>query len=327
MKYTDDQIQQQIEAYLNQDMSDLDRSRFEKLIHDDPELHEEVELQESMMEAIRAERMLALKSGLSSVNISLWSTGLIQVAKVAALVAGIGVSGAVGYKIYTHQSELLKKQATIQEKQPVEVAQPETSLNKEEEYGVSVESQALNPAVIPFESKGSHGNAPKEPASFSNQASKESSSISYHSASPKSKVNTKQASELSSEELSGGAEIIEPTSKGVQAISTKDVVLPTDGITNKSALESVHPEVVIKRDNADRFHYQFADNKLVLYADFSNKLYEVLELNQDNTKRMFFCYDSKFYQLNPNQVEISPLKEVQDKGLIQILSSYQKRKN
>lgn len=323
MKHADDQIQQQIEAYLNQDMSDLDRSRFEKLIHDDPDLHEEVEMQESVMEAIRAERMLALKSGLSSVNISMWSTGLIELAKVAALVVGIGVAGVAGYQIYTNESssgsQSTRKEKSVQEPTETVLQQPKLA-------DKALENRVDKPSIGQFESNPSNGSDPIEPKQRSSAVRKESASISYQAASPKTKPTTKLGLE-SAEETSSVSEMNEPASKAVQAISTKDIVVPTDGITNKSALESVHPEVVIKRDNADRFHYQFSDNKLVLYADFSNKLYEVLELNQDNTKRMFFCYDSKFYQLNANQVEISPLKEVQDKGLIQILSAYQKRKN
>lgn len=325
MIHADDSIQHQIEAYLNQEMSDLDRSRFEKMVHDDPELHEEVELQESMMEAIRAERMLALKAGLSSVNISLWSTGLVEMAKIAAIVVGLGVSGVVGYTFYSEQSTGSAKNQTGISIEP----QSNNPDNKAgENPGTIQNSEIADIKALPFESNPGNANSPNDKQHSSVEVPKERHSTKVYPGSQKtSDSKSDKKANLEYKENTVNAELNEPTATGAHGISTTDIVLPDDGITKKSSLESVHPEVIIKRENKDRFHYQFADNKLVLYADFSDKLYEVLELNQDNTKRMFFCYDSKFYQLNPNQIEISPLKEVQDKGLNQILSAYQKRKN
>ncbi len=111
-----------------------------------------------------------------------------------------------------------------------------------------------------------------------------------------------------------------------QPETPKDFGLPEDGITNKTKPESIQPEVVIKRDNKEKFHYQFSDGKLVLYADFSNKLYEVLELNQYGERQLYLAFDGKFFALDSQVSEISPLREVKDKNLIQILTDYQKRK-
>ena len=118
----------------------------------------------------------------------------------------------------------------------------------------------------------------------------------------------------------------EPSMKAGQPETPRDFGLPEDGITNKTKPESIQPEVVIKRDNKEKFHYQFSDGKLVLYADFSNKLYEVLELNQYGERQLYLAYDGKFFALDPQVSEISPLREVNDKNLIQILTDYQKRK-
>jgi len=121
-------------------------------------------------------------------------------------------------------------------------------------------------------------------------------------------------------------EALDPGTKQFVPSTAKDIPIPTDGISNKTLLESLNPEVVIKRDNKDKFHYQFSDSKLILYADFSDKLYEVLELNQNNEKQLFFGYNGKFFILDPKQTEISPLKPVTDANLIQVLADYQKRR-
>lgn len=323
MKYTDEHIQQQIEAYLNQNMSDLERSRFEKLIHDDPELHEEVELQEATMAAIRNERMLALKAGLSQVNVSLWSLGLIEAAKIAAVVAGVGIAGAGGYFIYQqqHKQPLRVTQITGTEGS-AETTQAVTQ--KPMEQGVT-EPQVVSeaPDSKPFEANRSNGEAPAQNASPAS-ASRTVTPFPGSKPVPSKGIVLKVGAEPGEAKTE---EAFEPNTKAIQPLTGKDVPLPEDGISNKTSIESIQPEVVLKKDNKNIFHYQFSENKLVLYADFSDKLYEVLELNQDNTRRMFFCYDGRFYQLDPAQTEISPLKEVQDRSLIQILTAYQKRKN
>ena len=311
MNYNDDKIQQQIEAYLNQDMSDLDRSRFEKMIHDDAELHEEVEMQESVLEAIRQERAFMLKAGLNQIPVSLWSTGVMEALKIAAISIGIGVAGVGGYYLYQERNAT-SASVSVETTSPVsqQDAPQIQSLESEEPEGPKPVSEPI-PEKSQDLDEMQHS-TPQKPA-ISTQKVK----VADKSRSVENRPNI----------LTEESAIREPGTKAIQAPASKEVTLPNDGISQKSSLESVHPEVVIKRDNKDKFHYQFSDSKLVLYADFSDKLYEVLELNQSNEKQLFFSYDGKFFSLDPAQTEIAPLKEVKDKNLIQILSGYQKRKN
>lgn len=323
MKQFDDKIQHQIEAYLNQDMTDLERSRFEKQMHQDPELHEEVEFQESMIEAIRAERMVALKSGLNQVSISMWSTGLIEAAKIAAISVGIGLAGFGAYSYYqSEKADTVQVADSLKTNLPViqesaAISAPATEMPEMESGNVSQKAgeAAEKPGPGSFESQPENAAQPsvnERPVMV-----------------PRTKANRladKNADVASSSQVAD-AETREPGVKHVSPSVSKDITLPEDGITRKSSLESVHPEVVIKRDNKDKFHYQFSDSKLILYADFSDKLYEVLELNQKSEKQLFFAYDNRFFYLDPNQTEISPLKEVKDKNLVQVLTAYQKRRN
>lgn len=315
MKYTDDKIQQQIEAYLNQDMTDLERSRFEKLIHDDPELHEEVEMQESLVQAIRNERILMIKAGLNQTNVSLWSTGLLEVAKIAAVTVGLGLASVGGYFWYSNSVDHTPARN--------EVAVQTTPAIKPQDDIQSAPAEVSSPQT--FQADPSNGNVPVGPSEVS--------------ASPKTfgknNVRTNQTVKSSGKVANGMSkdhqvlsetEALDPGMKQFVPSTAKDIAIPTDGISNKTSLESVNPEVVIKRDNKDKFHYQFSDSKLILYADFSDKLYEVLELNQNNEKQLFFAYDGRFFSLDPKQTEISPLKQVTDRNLIQILADYQKRR-
>lgn len=311
MKTPDEHIQQQIESYLNQEMTDLERAKFEKQIHESQDLHDEVEMQEAALEAIKRERMLALKSGLSQVNISLWSTGLIEMAKVAAISVGI-ISGGFGayWLIEKDQNDnsINQKESAItivqkNENQGKAEASPENSLPINQEPQ-GTESSKINP------------NSKTIPLAISNAP----------------QLSTPHRKKSSGEEVkladnSNNAEPIEPVAKGALPYTGKDINNPSDGISNRTSLESVHPEVIIKKDNKNIFHYQFSEGKLILYADFNDHLYEVIELNQNGGKQIFFCYNNAFYPLNPGQHEIAPLIEVKEKSLIQLLSAYQKRKN
>jgi hypothetical protein len=315
MKYTNDKIQQQIEAYLNQDMTDLERSRFEKLIHDDPELHEEVEMQESLVQAIRNERILMIKAGLNQTNVSLWSTGLLEVVKIAAVTVGLGLASVGGYFWYSNSVDHTPARN--------EVAVQTTPAIKPQDDIQSAPAEVSSPQT--FQADPANGNVPVGPSEVS--ASPKTFGKNNVRSNQTVKSSGKVANGMSKDhQVLSETEALDPGMKQFVPSTAKDIAIPTDGISNKTSLESVNPEVVIKRDNKDKFHYQFSDSKLILYADFSDKLYEVLELNQNNEKQLFFAYDGRFFSLDPKQTEISPLKQVTDRNLIQILADYQKRR-
>jgi hypothetical protein len=307
MKYTNQHIQQQIEAYLRQEMTDLERSGFERRMHEDPELHEEVKEQEALISAVRQERMLELKSGLQGVGISLWSASMMEMAKVAIIAAGIGLAGLGAYIYYPqHNSSGESTQATSQIKPGMEqeiLVDATTNFNEKSEATSSISSTA------------SVENEPKvpEPAPKTSYQKSEQGNSGHAVAAGEAATSSEQ-------------ELKEPEFKNTQPSTPSDIALPEDGISNKTLPESMQPEVVIKRDNRDKFHYQFAEGKLVLYADFNEKLYEVLELNQYGQRQLYLAYDGRFFFLNPSASGISPLMEVKDKNLNQILQTYQKRK-
>jgi hypothetical protein len=316
MKHSDEKIQQLIESYLNQEMNDLDRSRFEKMIHEDMELHDEVEFQHATIDAIKKERILALKAGLSQVPVSLWSLGLIEAAKIAAITAGIGLVSVGGYFGYQYMNSEPENAIVVQSETSQEnIPQPEKRIEnipKEENSAEASENMAEPKAPNDFVAKPENANQPSQSPTFVQSGkAKPSNSIDYSS-------GLKNQNE---------GDVKEPGTKNLTQPTTQEILLPEDGITKKSSLESIHPEVVFKRNNRDNFHYQFSDSKLVLYADFNDKLYEVLELNQVGNKKLFLAYNGKFFGLDPSQINITPLEEVKDQNLITVLAEYQKRRN
>jgi len=307
-------MQQQIEAYLRQEMTDLERSGFERRMHDDEELHEEVHRQEAIMEAIRRERVLALKTGLQNVPVSLWSGTLMEAAKIAAVSVGIGLASAGGYLYFQHQqSEKVSSDAEVKKEIQAEGKVNRTSGSVLFSENSKQEKQTTE-KQLPLAQDDEKGPDPE----IRSSGSVASANLSRNpGAAPERKENPKAMQE---------SDLQEPALQGSQLQTSGDPALPEDGFTNSTKPESLQPEVLIKRDNKEKFHYQFADGKLVLYADFSNKLYEVLELNQYGERQLYLAYDGKFFALDSRISEITPLREVKDKNLIQILTDYQKRK-
>ena len=302
MKYTNPNIQQQIEAYLRQEMTDLERSGFERMMHENPELHEEVKHQESLITAIRKERVLQLKAGLQAVPVSLWSATLLEYAKIAAISAGIGLASVGGYLYLNRNAAEIPGQSKKTETVAEQKAPVSDAGNQQADI-----YQTPRPAVEPAPS-----NNPSPAAGHTQPA---------ESVNDSRKIPVQSGSIVLQD-----PEIAEPLMKSSQPETPQNLALPEDGLSSKTHPESMQPEVVMKRGNREKFHYQFSEGKLVLYADFSEKLYEVLELNQHGQQSLFLSYDGKFYSLDPMMNEISPLQEVKDKNLVQILSVYQKRK-
>lgn len=296
MKYTNHGIQQEIESYLRQEMTDLERAGFERRMHEDAGLYEEVKKQDVLISAIRRERMLELKSGLQGIQISLWSATAMEYARIAAISAGIGLASLGGYLYLQKQDkplQLPKSEYSVQKL-------PELKSEKTETVDTKLSTSV--PELPEVQSDKPAGGLKSSPG-------------------PNSKVSETAATKVSPE-----TELEEPAFKTVLPATPEGISLPEDGISHKTAPESMQPEVVIKRDNRDKFHYQFMDGKLVLYADFNEKLYEVLELNQHGQKQLYLSYDGKFYALNPEVSEITPMTQVTNKDLLQILAVYQKRK-
>jgi hypothetical protein len=292
-------------------MNDLERSGFEKMIHEDPELHDEVEFQQATIEAIKRQRMIALKAGLNQVPVSLWTLSLTEAAKIGAIAAGIGLASIgvyFGYEQLRKPADEKAAQQQIQNQKIENTTNPENgaSGNQEEtpEPGPAQDFQSNKNFQ---DASGTREIKPERPAIESSKKGSEQI--------PADNKNIRDS------------EVNEPGTQSLRLPQTQDITLPEDGITKNTSLESIHPEIVFKKNNRENFHYQFSDSKLVLYADFKDKLYEVLELNQSGSKQLFLAYNGKFFQLDPNQTDITPLKEVAEPGLTRVLNEYQNRRN
>ena len=117
-----------------------------------------------------------------------------------------------------------------------------------------------------------------------------------------------------------------------------DVVDPTEDMAdNKSETNvpklSSKPEIYtsnleVETDNSNKgysFHYQFKDEKLLLYGPFDASLYEIIEIN-GGSHHVFLYYKNSYYHLDELEQEITPLIMIRDFELLAKLEKFSNKK-
>ena len=70
------------------------------------------------------------------------------------------------------------------------------------------------------------------------------------------------------------------------------------------------------------FHYQLVEKKLVLYGNFEDEPFEILEINkEDGGVDLFLYHKEHFYGIVQGSEKIQPLKEINNPQLIERLES------
>jgi len=107
-------------------------------------------------------------------------------------------------------------------------------------------------------------------------------------------------------------EIIEDFPDDLETVvDVPDNTLPENNITfTKSNIE-----IDIKDDEQYDFHYRFVEDRLFLYGDFDNGVYEIIEIREGGIKSIFLYYNNKFYALDKSRKIITSLQEIKDDEL------------
>ena len=85
--------------------------------------------------------------------------------------------------------------------------------------------------------------------------------------------------------------------------------------------------VEVELDNTHKaypFHYQFKDEKLVLYGPFDSSLYEIIEIN-GGTHTLFMYYKNSYYHLDEKEKNVVPLIMIRDLELLDKLEEYRNK--
>ncbi len=267
---------EKVEAYFNNELSDSEKNDFFKKIESDTDLKSEFDFQSEVVNGIKEARKAELKAMLNRVPIA--STGSSAIgSSFYKIIAGGAVAILMGSSIWYFMNTDTKAQFTQKPKEVVS----------------TITTKTENPIAL----------NQQEPATIE-----------------KVKTNSTEKIESNEKSKSSTLKIITPNlpnSEDVlanKALPEENLNIP-DAINNGSINLSSKINVEVKLKKKYSFHYQYSSNGIVLYGDFEEGLFEILELNKDHKTTIYLYYESNYYSLNNDTSVITPLKPVTDKNI------------
>jgi len=100
----------------------------------------------------------------------------------------------------------------------------------------------------------------------------------------------------------------------------EDLELPESALGSEEELADSNLEIeIITNKRKYPFHYQVIEGRLLLYGDFDEEPYELLEINVNSQKKLYLFFKKQYYEIEKDTTEISPLQGVSNKSLIREL--------
>jgi len=270
-------------AYLDNELEGDHLDDFNKELTGNPDLKKELEYQHQLIEGIKANRRLELKSRLDNVTVGGPSTtgSVIKILSGAVIVAGIG------FGIYNF---ILKEEDPQQEIYTTEADIFEEPKQEEEPVVIETGSDPVE----------------EEPTQEETPASEGDKSVEFQ---PDQEVKSTEV-------------IIPDVPEPIEDFATdniddEDLDVPSKnlGLTEAGAEPSLEVEIISNRRRFD-FHYQVLEDRLILYGTFDEEPYQLLEINLNKEKQLYLYFKDRYYNLNRNANEITPLTEITNSSLI-----------
>lgn len=101
----------------------------------------------------------------------------------------------------------------------------------------------------------------------------------------------------------------------------ENVEVPVNDVLESTPKAYTGLGIEILKSPQYNFHYRFENNKLYLYGDFGDELYDILEIKSENNSSLFFAYKDKFYGLDRSKEQVTALEEIVNQEIIQQLIS------
>jgi hypothetical protein len=274
-----------LDDYLSNRLTGEERGAFEKKLETDPELKQELKIQQDFVEGIRKARTDELKSMLNNIPIAPATggqTSFLVKAGSWAVITGLVITGVYFYFSENSSTEVVKESTPIEKPEintvpPAEVESEESKVAKPNEEPVKEAEKAAEKEV--------------DETTATPSATK-----------PELKVYdpSKEESEEAVEKYE--QEQLEIISK---AFVTSSIEVETENTNRKYT-----------------FHYVFRDGKLVLYGAFEKHLYEILEFISDDKRTVVLFYKANYYLLDINKSTPTVLTPIKDRKLLKKLNEY-----
>ena len=270
-----------VAAYFDNELSEAEKQDFLKELEANPELKSEFEFQQQVVEGIQAARKAELKAMLDNVPVA--SVGTSSTSIIYKAILGGAATILVGTGIYWYYFSSNTPAESVQE--------PVTIEYTDKEQVVEIDNSDVNLEDNNIESQQN---------AHSEADNKRSSKV-ENKPSGTPKVNMPEMPDTDDGFAS-------------KTLPEESLEVPKT-VRNASVNLNSKIDVEVKMKKKYDFHYQFTSGKLVLYGDFDDSLFEVLELNVQDESTLYLFYKSNYYYLNDRSGEISELEAVKDEPL------------
>ena len=282
---------QNIEAYLRGKLSSTDQEIFENEVLKDPLLQNELTLQKDIISSLKEHRKADLKKRLNAIEIkSPWYYSI--PVKVAASVTAISIATLVSYFGYNSYND--KKETTVAVVQKTESYSADKINSKIESSDITSVEVKRNAADVNYPSLKSIREVSKE-------ESKKKNIIQEKAIVPAVPPVIDNYNE----------EVFNPD---------HTLRIPEGNVVPTDDHKASDIQVQIASTTEHKFHYQFFNNKLFLFCDFTSGPYELLELHNKKSRDLYLFYSGSYYEIKHNQHEVTPLKPIKNSNLIKQLA-------
>ena len=269
-----------IAQYLTRRMSEVERSAFEQKISESPQLAQKIEFEKQIAQGIKNYKKGILKSRLNQLELG---PSIVETTSITTktILAGITVIVIVGLSYFM----LTPDEILVIENRETMIGTDGITEDKNAKISLEIDTSY----VMLSDKKEDERN----------------SSITKYIENTAVKVSTKQSKkELKSDKviLQAEVEVVLPDMDGTEISfdETFDSLqdFSDDLMKNQAQVNSViELEVEIEMKKTKKLRYIYVGEKLILIGDFSTSLYQIIEDNMIDEKKLYLYFEQKYYIL------------------------------
>lgn len=130
----------------------------------------------------------------------------------------------------------------------------------------------------------------------------------------------KKASREAKQEAEGEAPDFSSNMNGLDVTENQEITeIANKDLGSKVEIDRKMATIQVNNTTAYKSHYQYLGATVVLYGDYENKKFELLQLNSSAKTRLFITIENRFYEIDLNSTSINTLTETTDKEIIKEL--------
>jgi len=269
-----------IAQYLTRRMSEVERSAFEKKISESPQLAQKIKFEKQIAQGIRNYKKGILKSRLNQLELG---PSIVETTSITTktILAGITVIVIVGLSYFM----LTPDEILVIENRETMIGTDGITEDKNAKISLEIDTSY----VMLSDKKEDERN----------------SSITKDIENTAVKVSTKRSKKESKSDkviLQAEVEVVLPDMDGTEISfdETFDSLqdFSDDLMKNQAQVNSViELEVEIEMKKTKKLRYIYVGEKLILIGDFSTSLYQIIEDNMIDEKKLYLYFEQKYYIL------------------------------